>query len=135
IAGVVEVTSAYQSVALFLDLSTIASVVNGRSIADFLHEKIVSLVRSSGHRSRIRTRSVEVPVCYDPEFAPDLARVAEQTSLKQTEVIAQHSSVTYTTACIGFMPGFPFLAGLSVKLQVPRLAPPRTHVPAVPVAI
>ena len=135
IPGVIEVTSAYQSVALFLDLNRIASVVNGRSIADFLHEKIVSLVRSKGHRSKIRTRSVEVPVCYDLELAPDLARVAEQTSLEQAEVIALHSSASYTTACIGFMPGFPFLAGLPAKLQVPRLATPRTHVPAGSVAI
>jgi len=135
IPGVIEVTSAYQSVALFLDLSRIASVVNGRTIADFLHEKIVSLVRLKGHRSKIRTRSVEIPVCYDLDFAPDLARVAEQTSLKQTDVIELHSSAAYTTACIGFMPGFPFLAGLSVKLHVPRLPTPRTHVPAGSVAI
>ena len=135
IPGVIEVTSAYQSVALFLDLSRIASVVDGRSIADFLHDRIVSLVRSKGHRSRIRTRSVEVPVCYDLELAPDLARVADQTSLEQSEVIALHSSVIYTTACIGFMPGFPFLAGLPAKLHVPRLATPRTHVPAGSVAI
>ena len=33
------------------------------------------------------------------------------------------------------MPGFPFLAGLPVKLHVPRLATPRTHVPAGSVAI
>ena len=135
IPGVIEVTSAYQSVALFLDLNRIASLVNGRSIADFLHEKIVSLVRAGGHRSKIRARSVEVPVCYDFEFAPDLARVAEHTSLEQTEVIELHSSATYITACIGFMPGFPFLAGLPAKLQVPRLATPRTQVPAGSVAI
>jgi inhibitor of KinA len=135
IPGVIEVTSAYQSVALFLDLNRIASVVNGRSIADFLHEKIVSLVRSKGHRSRIKTRSVEIPVCYAPEFAPDLARVSEQTSLEQTDVIELHSSTTYTTACIGFMPGFPFLAGLPAKLHLPRLTTPRTHVPAGSVAI
>jgi len=135
IPGVIEVTSAYQSVALFLDLNRIASVVNGRTIADFLHEKIVSLVQSRGHRSKIRTRSVEIPVCYDLELAPDLARIAEQTSLEQTQVVELHSSATYTTACIGFLPGFPFLAGLPAKLQAPRLATPRTRVLAGSVAI
>ena len=121
IPGVIEVTSAYQSVALFLDLNRIASIVSGRSIADFLHEKIVSLVRSKGHRSKIRTRSVEVPVCYDIELAPDLARVAEQMSPQPVQMAR--------------MPGFPFLAGLPAKLHVPRLATPRTHVPAGSVAI
>ena len=135
IPGVIEVTSAYQSVALFLDLNRIASVVNGRTIADFLHEKILSLVQSRGHRSKLRTRSLEIPVCYDLELAPDLARIAEQTSLEQTQVVELHSSATYTTACIGFLPGFPFLAGLPAKLQAPRLATPWTRVLAGSVAI
>jgi inhibitor of KinA len=74
-------------------------------------------------------------VCYDLELALDLARIAEQTSLEQTQVIELHSSATYTTACIGFMPGFPFLAGLPAKLHLPRLATPRTRVPAGSVAI
>jgi inhibitor of KinA len=80
-------------------------------------------------------RSLEIPVCYDAEFALDLARIAEQTTLDPSEVIALHLSAKYTTACIGFMPGFPFLAGLPKELHSPRLATPRTRVPAGSVAI
>ena len=82
-----------------------------------------------------KRRRVEIPVCYDEEFALDLKRVANHTSLTPDAIVALHSSAEYTVACIGFMPGFPFLAGLPQPLCVPRLESPRTKVSAGSVAI
>jgi inhibitor of KinA len=93
------------------------------------------LVASAGGRAARKARRIEIPVCHDDEFALDLARVARQTQLTGEAVIALHSSSEYTVACVGFVPGFPFLAGLSEKLRVPRLESPRTKVPAGSVAI
>ena|SRR5438105_4739816 len=126
IPGVIDVTSAYESVAVFFD--------SARVEQDF-EEKVRALVASSGVRAPKKARKIEIPVCYDDEFALDLARVASQTSLTSDAIIALHSSSKYTVACIGFVPGFPFLAGLSEKLRVPRLDSPRTKVPAGSVAI
>src|SRR5438067_4585308 len=124
--GVIDVTCAYESVAVFFDPARIEQ--------DF-EEKIGALVPSAGVRALRKVRKVEIPVCYDDEFALDLARVARQTFLTGDAIIALHSSTEYTVACIGFVPGFPFLAGLSDKLRVPRLESPRTKVPAGSVAI
>src|SRR5437868_15198809 len=124
--GVIDVTCAYESVAVFFDPARIEQ--------DF-EEKIGALVPSAGVRALRKVRKVEIPVCYDDEFALDLARVARQTFLSGDAIIALHSSTEYTVACIGFVPGFPFLAGLSDKLRVPRLESPRTKVPAGSVAI
>ena len=135
IPGVIEITSAYQSVALFLDLSSVTAAAADRQIEDFLNDRIASALAAAGRATKRRVRSVDIPVCYDGEFALDLARVAEQVTLNPSEVIALHLSAKYTTACIGFMPGFPFLAGLPKQLHLPRLATPRTHVPAGSVAI
>ena len=126
VPGVVEITSAYESVAVFFDPARIEQ--------DF-EEKIGALVSSAGIRALRKTRKVEIPVCYDDEFALDLARVASKTLLPGDAIIALHSSTEYTVACIGFVPGFPFFAGLSDKLRVPRLESPRTKVPAGSVAI
>ena len=126
VAGVIDVTCAYESVAVFFDPTRIGQ--------DF-EEKIGALVRSAGVRAPRKGRRMEIPVCYDDEFAFDLARVASQTSLTGDAIIALHSSTKYTVACIGFVPGFPFLAGLPDKLRVPRLESPRTKVPAGSVAI
>ena len=126
VPGVVEVTSSYQSVAIFFDPTR---------VEHDMREKIHSLVASTGARILGKTRKMEIPVCYEPEFALDFGRIEAETKLSADEIIELHSSAEYTVACIGFMPGFPFLAGLSEKLRVPRLPSPRTKVPAGSVAI
>ena len=41
----------------------------------------------------------------------------------------------YLVGAIGFMPGFPYLAGLDERLHLPRRATPRTQIPAGSVGI
>jgi len=124
--GVVDVTSSYESVAVFFDLP---------QVEPDIEDKIHVLIASAGVRVPGKKRRVEIPVCYDEEFALDLERIANHTSLTPDAIIALHSSAEYTVACIGFMPGFPFLAGLPQQLRVPRLKSPRTKVSAGSVAI
>lgn len=80
-------------------------------------------------------RTVEIPVCYESDLAPDLDEVARHTGLDASEVIALHSGATYVVRMIGFLPGFPYLAGLDPRLATPRRAEPRTRVPAGSVGI
>jgi inhibitor of KinA len=124
--GVVDVTSSYESVAVFLNLTQIEPQIE---------DKIRALIASSGIRVSGKKRRVQIPVCYDEEFALDLDRVANHTSLTPDAIVMLHSSAEYTVACIGFMPGFPFLTGLPQQLRVPRLESPRTKVSAGSVAI
>jgi KipI family sensor histidine kinase inhibitor len=76
------------------------------------------------------SRQVEIPVCYEQEFAPDLAFVSHHTRLTEEQIIATHSSGDYFVYFLGFSPGFAYLGGLASQLQVPRLDTPRKHVPA-----
>jgi inhibitor of KinA len=124
--GVVDVTSSYESVAVFFDLP---------QVEPDIEDKIRALIASAGVRVSGKKRRVQIPVCYDEEFALDLDRVANHTSLTPDAIVTLHSSAEYTVACIGFMPGFPFLAGLPQQLRVPRLESPRTKVSAGSVAI
>ncbi len=80
-------------------------------------------------------RDVEVPVCYDEEYAPDLADVASRTKLSPGEIKKIHSSAEYRVLMIGFAPGHAYLGGLDARLAVPRRASPRASVPAGSVAI
>lgn len=80
-------------------------------------------------------RTVEIPVCYDGKYGPDLDAVAKHARLSRDEVIAHHTETEYTVAMLGFAPGFPYLLGLDPALHVPRRADPRTRVPAGSVAI
>jgi KipI family sensor histidine kinase inhibitor len=51
------------------------------------------------------------------------------------DLIRRHSAMRYRVAFCGFAPGFAYLSGLDPALHVPRLAEPRTAVPAGSVAI
>ncbi|MGL4996141.1 MAG: 5-oxoprolinase subunit PxpB [Deefgea sp.] len=77
----------------------------------------------------------ELPVQYGGQYGPDLAAVAAHTGLSCIEVIERHCAPIYDVLCIGFLPGFPYLAGLPSELACPRLASPRLQVPAGSVGI
>lgn len=80
-------------------------------------------------------RLVEIPVCYGGEYGPDLAFVAEHAGLTPEEVIERHAGREYRIYMLGFLPGFPYLGGLDEQLFTPRLATPRTTIPAGSVGI
>ena len=76
------------------------------------------------------TEPIEIPVCYEAEFAPDLANVAQHLRLSTEQVVTLHAASEYRVYFLGFSPGFAYLGGVSQALQVPRLETPRTQVKA-----
>jgi KipI family sensor histidine kinase inhibitor len=70
---------------------------------------------------------VRIPIVYDGE---DLPRVASHWGVGVDEAVRRHLSTEYRVAFCGFAPGFGYLTGLPPELSVPRLATPRTRVPA-----
>lgn len=80
-------------------------------------------------------RTVEIPVVYGGEHGPDLDAAARELGMSTETLVERHAAGDYTVAMIGFAPGFPYLSGLDPALALPRLATPRTRVPAGSVAI
>ena len=80
-------------------------------------------------------RIVEIPVCYGGAYGEDLPFVARHAGLSEQEVITLHSAQPYRIYMLGFLPGFPYLGGLDERLHTPRLATPRTKIPAGSVGI
>lgn len=70
---------------------------------------------------------VEVPTVYD---GPDLDSVARHWDVTTREVVERHTSQEMLVAFCGFAPGFAYCTGVESTLSVPRLAEPRTRVPA-----
>ena len=139
IPGVIELAPAYNSVAVFFDPITIAKASGTLDdLFDWLATRIrgvVSAGRGRRRKVRFRSRNLEIPVCYDPAFAPDINDVARHTQLSPTEIVDLHSTREYRVACIGFVPGFTFLAGLPKNLATPRRDEPRIEIPAGSVGI
>jgi inhibitor of KinA len=136
IPGVIDLAPAYTSVAVFFDPIIVAKV-SGKSgeLFDWLAGRVREIMTAGARRGkRVRStrtvaRAVEIPVCYDPEFALDIDRVAEQAQISASEVVDLHSGSEYRVACNGFVSGFPFLAGLPKKLATPRRDTPRKEIP------
>ena len=127
IPGVTDVAPAYCTVMVCYDplVTTYAELCSQVGLA--LH--------GVTPRAADRGRLVEVPVCYEGAFAPDLADVAAHARMTPAEVVAAHAAGTYLVCMLGFLPGFAYLSGLPEKLACPRLDVPRTEVPAGAVGI
>lgn len=78
---------------------------------------------------------VSLPVCYDPELAPDLEELSAGAGLSVAEVARLHSGAMYTVLATGFAPGFAYLGDLDARIAMPRLATPRRRVEAGSVGI
>lgn len=86
----------------------------------------------AGSESWTGSEAVVIPVVYDGE---DLESVAELAGIPVDDVIARHTGRELVVGWLGFAPGFAYLTGLDPVLHLPRLATPRTSVPAGSVAI
>jgi inhibitor of KinA len=124
--GVVETVPTFRSLMVYYD-----PLVTSR--AD-LEPAIASRLDRQGE-PRGSATLWRVPVCYEGEFAPDLAEVARLTRATPREVVALHSAVLYHVYMIGFLPGFPYMGDLPHQLALPRRADPRLRVPAGSVSI
>jgi inhibitor of KinA len=137
IPGLVELAPAYTTLALFFD--PIRVVEAGAPVSDvlgWLTAKIQSAVRvRAKKKKKNETRLVEIPVCYEAEFAFDLDAVAQRANISPEEAIRLHTAAEYRVHCVGFTPGFGFLSGLDAKLATPRRATPRKEIPVGSVGI
>jgi inhibitor of KinA len=134
IMGVRDIVPGLASVALHYDPALVTA-----TRGELPHAALSRLVEDRIARlhipDEVATRTVEIPVCYDPAVAPDLADVARHAGMTTDDVIAVHSGGDYVVHMVGFLPGFPYLAGLDPRLTTPRRAMPRVKVPAGSVGI
>ena len=92
ISGVSDIAPAFASVALFLESPENSSRPQ-RGDSCCLAEKNDALPRAAA-----KPRLIEVPVCYDVEFALDLETVAQHCGLSPNEVVARHAAARYWRA-------------------------------------
>ena len=124
-----DLVPAYASLAVFFDLNAI----DANAVRIWLQGQFDGADTATFDNAN--TRIVEIPVRYGGAFGEDVDAAAAQLGLTVDTLIARHSAPLYTVAMIGFAPGFPYLGGLDPALALPRLATPRTRVPAGSVGI
>jgi inhibitor of KinA len=138
IPGVIEIAPAYTTVALFYDpVRAIDAGAPVENVFGWVEQRIRKALSEMEeiHADRVTGSFVEIPVCYETEFAIDLEEVAQRAGLHRKEVVDLHCGGDYRVHCLGFTPGFPFLGGLPRKLATPRRDVPRKEIVAGSVAI
>ncbi len=121
IDGVIETVPTIRSLSIYYEPLTVSAIWLERQVADILEH--LEEAPATG-------RTCDIPVCYDPELAPDLEWVASQRDLDPAQVIELHSSRTYHVYMLGFLPGLAYLGDLPSELVLPRRTTPRSRVPA-----
>ena len=124
---VTDVVVGYRSVMVYFDpLSADAHVMPAR---------LDEMARGVSSDDAAPGPLVDVPVCYDGPYGPDLGDVAAFAKCSTEEVIALHLALEYRVFVVGFVPGFGYMAPVDPRLAVPRRTSPRLKVPAGSVAV
>jgi len=117
----------YRSVMVFVDpLSDRATNIETR---------LRQIATDTPSESEAPGSQVEVPVCYDGPYGPDLGDVAAFGKCSIDDVIERHLAREYRVFVVGFVPGFAYMASVDPRIAAPRRSSPRLKVPAGSVAV
>lgn len=129
--GFVEAVPAYSSVSIFYDIVEVRRnfAAEFGTAFDAVREIVkTSLARLTGSMGLI-SRTVEIPVDFGPDAAPDLEQIGTHGGLTIEETVVIFTSRTYRVYMLGFLPGFAYMGEVDVRIAIPRRDSPRLKVP------
>ena len=119
IKGVLNYTPSYNKLIINFELGQIKS------------KEIIEFIKSNDYTKTILSQNnkiIEIPICYDEEFALDIKRLEKKTKLNFKEIVNEHLNTEFFVYMIGFVPGQPFLGDLNNSLFHDRLDTPRIKI-------
>ncbi|MFY7838842.1 MAG: 5-oxoprolinase subunit PxpB [Lacibacter sp.] len=132
--GFVETVPAYNTLAVYYNPVEVEQTA--ASIAASVEEAVRNIIANTESPTVSNTMQlIEIPVCYDEEFAPDLIETADNLQLSKEELIQLHCSKPYHVYMLGFTPGFPYMGKVDEHLVTKRKQQPRLAVAPGSVAI
>lgn len=129
--GFIECTPAFASTTVFYDIVTVRRAFPQFTTAFEAVREIVATAMSKSGKTirRDRSRTIEIPVHFDADSAPDLEYVAVENGLSTDRVVEIFLGVTYRVFMLGFLPGFSYMGEIDERIATPRRATPRVAVP------
>lgn len=135
IPGVSDVVPSFASVGVHYRAADVATIAAGELPFSALARALGRLLTDAPATVAKPPRTIEVPVCYGGEFGPDLEETAALCGVSAQALVDLHQADGLRVYMLGFAPGAPYIGLLDERLGAPRLASPRTRVPAGSVAI
>lgn len=133
--GVNDLVPAYSSLSVIFDAGEVLRRFPTQSPYQTIRKLVEQVLVAPTGASTALGRETRIPVCYDPEMAPDLPALATLCRLPVDQIIQLHTTPEYRVFMLGFLPGFPYMGTVDERIAAPRLAQPRLRVPAGSVGI
>lgn len=127
--GFIEIVPAYSSLTIFYDVFTVRKNFPEFAIAFDAVKNFVETARQDlAETPPAESRTIEIPVSFAEENAPDLESVAARNNLTKEKVIEIFLEGTYRVFMLGFLPGFSYMGEVDERIAAPRRNVPRTRV-------
>ena len=128
--GCVEIVPAYASLTVFYNVATIRKRFAEFPTAFAAVKKLAeNALRNLDSLSESDARLIEIPVCFDAEYALDLKSLAADKNLSTAQVVEIFLAKTYRVYMLGFLPGFAYMGEVDKRIAATRKPTPRLKVP------
>ncbi len=89
-----------------------------------MQQQLEERLQQPVQQDQIKERLLNIPVCYDQEFAWDIQQLAATKNISVEEVIQIHTARQYKVYMLGFLPGFAYMGEVDEKIATPRKPQP-----------
>jgi inhibitor of KinA len=123
--GVTELIPAYHTLTVCYDLWYVKKTASARHTGlEWICQKLEERLQQPLPEATEPGRSVEIPVCYEKEYAPDLSELAGGKNISVADVIRIHTAKEYRVYMLGFLPGFSYMGEVDEAIAISRKKQP-----------
>ncbi|MBO9202227.1 MULTISPECIES: 5-oxoprolinase subunit PxpB [Niastella] len=123
--GLKDCLVAYSSLTVLYNPVLIKKYYNPASTAyAWVADKLQQAFEKTVQTKQAARELIQIPVCYEAGYGPDLAALARSTQLTEQEVVAIHTDTIYNVYMIGFLPGFSYMGEVDERIAAPRKQTP-----------
>jgi len=124
--GFIETIPAYSSLTVYYDVFQLSkSIPQDRIVYEWVSSVLEERLQRLPETVELGSPLFEIPVRYDPEFAPDIGEIANLKAISTDEVMHIHRSKEYRVYMLGFLPGFSYMGEVDERIAVPRKSQPK----------
>jgi inhibitor of KinA len=125
LSGMIEVVPAYSSFTVYYDLVLLRNkMTSHQTVFNWMQQQLEERLQRPVQQNHTEKRLIDIPVCYEEEFASDIQHLAATNKISVEEVIQIHTSKKYKVYMLGFLPGFSYMGEVDEKISIPRKPQP-----------
>jgi inhibitor of KinA len=125
IPGMLEAVPAYSSITIYYDVMVLKKKIPlHQTVYERMRQQLEERLQQPVQQNPIAQRVLNIPVCYDEEFAWDIRYLATTKNISMDEVIQIHTAKQYRVYMLGFLPGFAYMGEVDEKITMPRKPQP-----------